>query len=383
MALPGAGLPLKGGVPGWARLLFVIVCLFGFLVGVKHLEVGIAAMGSDFVDSVVAQVASPVSGLFAGILMTVLMQSSSVSSSTIVGLVGSGLLPFPIAVPMIMGANIGTTVTNTLASLGHVRHGAEFRLAMAAATMHDFFNILAVALLFPLELATGVISRSALALADIFGGLVVPDPSGREGLLRTTIKFPVRMAESGLDALGVLGAGRGIVLLAFGLSLIFLCLAMIIRNMRRLMASRFERALNALLARGAGLGALALGVVVTVMVQSSSITTSILVPLVAAGLLSLRNAFPVTLGANLGTTITALLASLATDRPEALAIALTHTLFNVGGILIFYPIPVLRHIPLRLAERLADLAVTRKRWAFIYMAGLFVVGPLIGLIAIR
>lgn len=383
MALPGAELPLKGGVPGWARLLLVVVLLFGFLVGVKHLEVGIAAMGADFVDAVVAQVASPLSGLFAGILMTVLMQSSSVSSSTIVGLVGSGLLPFPIAVPMIMGANIGTTVTNTLASLGHVRHGAEFRRALAAATMHDFFNLLAVALLFPLELLTGFISRSALALSDLMSGVAAPDPDRGEGLLRSAIRLPVSLVESGLDVVGARGAARGILLLSIGLALIFTCLALIIRNMRRVMAARFERALNALLGRGAGLGALALGVVVTVMVQSSSITTSILIPLVAAGILSLPNAFPVTLGANLGTTITALLASLATTRPEALAIALTHTLFNVCGILIFYPIPALRHIPLRLAEMLANLAVNKKRWALIYMGGLFVVGPLVGLIAIR
>lgn len=384
MALPGAELPLKRSFPAWLRLLLTFAFLYVFLVGVKHLEVGIASMGSEFTDSVVAQVASPVSGLFAGLLMTVLMQSSSVSSSTIVGLVGSGILPFSVAVPMIMGANIGTTVTNTLASLGHIRHGAEFRRAMSAATMHDFFNILAVAVLFPIELATRLISSSAQWLAEMMAGATGPsDPALGEGFLRAAILLPVSAVESGLDGLGLHGVGRGVSLLVVGLALVFLSLTMVIRNMRRVMAARFERALNALLARGAGLGAIALGVVVTVMVQSSSITTSILVPMVAAGILSLPNAFPVTLGANLGTTITAILASLASGRPEALAIAFTHTLFNVGGILLIYPIPAVRRIPLRLADLLAGLATERKRWALIYLAGVFIVGPLIGLFAIR
>ena len=235
MALPGAELPLKRPFPAWLRLIAVLGFLYVFLVGIKHLEVGIASMGSEFVDSVVAQVASPVSGLFAGILMTVLMQSSSVSSSTIVGLVGSGFLPFPLAVPMIMGANIGTTVTNTIASLGHMRHGAEFRRAMAAATMHDFFNVLAVVVLFPIEITTRVISSSALWLTDRLGELAgPPDPALEDGWLRAAIRVPVAAVEGGLEDLGIRGPGLGVLLLALGLGLIFLSLAMIIRKLTQI-----------------------------------------------------------------------------------------------------------------------------------------------------
>src|SRR5690606_17873309 len=116
--------------------------LYGFLVGVKALETGINAFGSDVAEGIFDNVTHPVAGLFAGILATVLVQSSSVSTATIVGLVGSGALPLATAVPMVMGANIGTTVTNTLVSLGHVRQGPEFRRAFAGATVHDFFNLL-------------------------------------------------------------------------------------------------------------------------------------------------------------------------------------------------------------------------------------------------
>ena len=106
---------------------------------------------------------------------------------------------------------------------------------------------------------------------------------------------------------------------------------------------------------------IAIGIVITVLVMSSSITTSILVPMVAAGVLSTRNAYPITLGANIGTTATALIASLAVVRPEGLVIALVHTLFNVCGILLLYPVPMLRNIPIRLAERTAAAAARRAR----------------------
>lgn len=128
---------------------------------------------------------------------------------------------------------------------------------------------------------------------------------------------------------------------------------------------------------------MAIGVVITISVQSSSITTSVLVPMIAAGVITLQNAYPVTLGANLGTTVTALLASLATDRPEGLVIALVHTLFNISGILLFYPIPKLRDLPIRAAEALSVIAERRKSLVLIYVFGLFVLLPFIGVLVLR
>ena len=90
--------------------------------------------------------------------------------------------------------------------------------------------------------------------------------------------------------------------------------------MRKLVADRVEKSVNTVLGKGSGSVAMLLGLVITIAVQSSSITTSILIPLTAAGVLSLRNAYPVTLGANVGTTVTALLAALAASVPEALTV---------------------------------------------------------------
>ncbi|MGI8791920.1 MAG: Na/Pi symporter, partial [Acidimicrobiales bacterium] len=282
--------------------------------------------------------------------------------------------------PMIMGANIGTTVTNTLASLGHLRRPNEFRPAFAAATVHDFFNIISVAVLLPLELATGVLSSTAHWLTERLvgtGGATYKSP------IKQAVKTPVGWIEDGFDRLGVGGNVLGIFLLIVGLALIFLALGFITKNMRVLIADRVERSLNTMLSKGAGLPAIALGIVITVAVQSSSITTSIMIPLAAAGVLSLRNAYPVTLGANVGTTISALLASLATNRPEALTVALVHTLFNLAGIALLYPIPALRNVPIKLAERVADIASRRRSAVLGYVLLLFIAVPAVGVAVLR
>ncbi len=372
-----------GGVPRWLRPILVLGFLYLFLVGVKGLETGIKVFGVDAAERIFGYVSSPVAGLFAGILATVLVQSSSVTTSTIVGLVGSGSLSVAAAVPMIMGANIGTTVTNTLASLGHVRRGAEFKRAFAGATVHDFFNVFAVVVFLPLELATGFLSKSATAVSSLLAGSGSVAAAPGKSPIKAAIKAPVALIEGSLTDLGLHRGWVGSLLLALALVSIFVALVFVTRNMRVLMAGRMEAGFNAVLGRGAGLGAMILGVVVTVAVQSSSITTSILVPLLGAGVITLENAYPVTLGANLGTTVTALLASLAADRPEALTIALTHTLFNVFGILAFYPVPLVRRLPLRAARALAEVATRRKRVVLAYLVAVFVVLPLVGIVVFR
>ncbi|MCB0993676.1 MAG: Na/Pi symporter, partial [Acidimicrobiales bacterium] len=337
-------------------------------------------LGADLQEDLFNSVSNPLAGVFVGVLGTVLVQSSSVSTSTIVGLVATGVIGVDDAVPMVMGANIGTTVTNTLASLGHVRQGREFERAFAAATVHDFFNVICVAVLLPIELLTGFLSSTAEWISEQLLG-----SSGAEydSPIKQWVKHPVGWASDAYDGLGASGNLLGVLLILTGLVCIFLALGFITKNMRALIADRLERTLNAVLSRGGGLVAMIVGLLVTVAVQSSSITTSILVPLAGAGVLSLQNAYPVTLGANVGTTITALLASLATGKPDSLTVALAHTLFNVFGILLLYPVPALRNIPITLAQRLAAVAVRRRSIVVAYIVGVFLVVPLLGVAILR
>ena len=157
--------------------------------------------------------------------------------------------------------------------------------------------------------------------------------------------------------MGTEGTLQGVLLVLTGLVIILIALSLITSNMRSLVADRVERSVNAILGKGGGAIAILLGMVITIAVQSSSITTSILIPMAGAGVLSLRNIYPVTLGANVGTTITALLAALAASDPDALTVALAHTTFNIAGIFLLFVIPVARQLPIRAAEKLADMAV--------------------------
>ena len=380
MAETTSASPQRREVPTIVRGLVVVILLYFFLTGVELLSGGFKTLGKDFVDGLFQGVSNPIGGLFVGLLATVLVQSSSVSTSVIVGLVASSVVGIDDAVPMIMGANIGTTVTNILASLGYLRRGDDFRRAFAAATVHDIFNLLAVAVLLPLELLTGYLSGVAGWITDLVIGT---SGASFKSPLKAAVKMPAGWIKDLLSELGTHGDLKGALMIVIGLVFIFLALAFVTRNMRLLVADRVEAAINRTLGAGSGLVAIVLGMIITVAVQSSSITTSVLVPLAAAGVLSLENVYPVTLGANVGTTVTALLASLATGSPAAVTVALVHTLFNVTGIALFYPVRSLRALPIRLATGLARIGAERRTWAVTYVLAMFLVIPLLGVMILR
>ena len=359
-------------MPGWVRFVLVVGLLYLFLVGVRLLEGGIKGVSGGAQESLFDGITNPLAALAVGILATVLVQSSSVTTSTIVALVAAGSLPFETAIPMIMGANIGTTVTNTLVSLGHARRSSEFRLAFTAATMHDFFNVLAVAIVLPLELAFGVLSKPALAIAEALAGSVGGGTFNSP--IKGAVQWGASQIEQVLELLTSSPRAVGVLALIVGLLIIFFSLIYITRNMKVLVAARIEASLNAALARSGVVG-MGVGVIITVAVQSSSITTSILIPLVASGLLLVNNAYPITLGANVGTTITALLAAFAAGTVNGLAIAFVHLGFNLLGILILYPIPAIRHIPVKLAGWLAGIAMHHKWIAIAYVSVFFIALP--------
>ena len=369
----------RQSLPGPVRALLVVGLLYLFLIGVKLLEGGIKGLGSDFTDALFQGVSNPVAGLLVGVLATVLVQSSSVTTATIVGLVGTGVVTVEHAVPMIMGANIGTTVTNTIVSLAHMRQSEEFRRAFTAATMHDFFNLIAVTVLLPLEVLTNVLSNTARTITKAIAG----DVGGGEfnSPIKGAVKWGGQQIEGLFEWIGNEKAAA-VVFLVIGIALIFLTLTFITKNMRVLVAARIERSLNAALAKSGTVG-IVVGALVTIAVQSSSITTSILIPLVASGILLVRNAYPITLGANIGTTVTALIAALGIGEIDGLIIAVTHTVFNTVGILLIYPWPKIRYVPVNLAEKLADVALRRKSLALGYTFIMFVVIPLAGILVLR
>jgi len=360
-----------------ARLILFLLLLYVFLAAVELLGVSVKTVGKDTAESLFSGLANPFAGLAVGVLATVLWQSSSATTSIVVVMVGSGELSLEYAVPVVMGANIGTSITNTLVSLGHLRRDAEFQRAFSGATVHDMFNLLTVLILFPLELGTGFLQNTARWLVAVLpvGGAGVQFKSP----IKTAVKLPAEWIHSGLeDALGLDGVPLAVVLVALALVMLFGALLLITRNMRALMADRIEQWLNRVLRRSGLLG-LAIGAVITAAVQSSSITTSLLVPMFGAGVLTLEAGFPIMLGANIGTTVTALLAATVTG-PAGLTIAVVHLLFNLSGTLLFFPIKFMRRIPIFLSEKLAEAATRNRVWVLVYIVGVFVVVPLLGIL---
>ena len=351
--------------------LVLAAALYVLLVAVGVVGKGfrLAFGGAEGIETLFEFATNPFIGLVLGILATALIQSSSTVTSVIVGLVAGGM-PIAMAIPMLMGANVGTTVTNTLVSFGHIKRPAEFRKAFAAATIHDFFNLLSIVIFLPLELAFGLLEKLSGAATHIVESIGAVDVGGT-GIFKSVIGAGTRFVESLTVSLSDVWAGS--ILIVGGIVLILLSIMYLGNALKTVFVGRARRILQAAVARGPVTG-ICSGTLVTVLVQSSSTTTSIIVPLAGSGVIGLRHAYPFTLGANIGTTVTALLAATAiTGATHAVAhqIAIAHFLYNLLGVIVIYSIPWLREIPIAGAEWIARLGSERKSLAVAYILSVF------------
>uniref|UniRef100_A0A9J8AMM7 Sodium-dependent phosphate transport protein 2B n=1 Tax=Cyprinus carpio carpio TaxID=630221 RepID=A0A9J8AMM7_CYPCA len=426
-------------------LLYVFVCSLDILSSAFQL-VGGKAAGDIFQDNAV--LSNPVAGLVIGVLVTVLVQSSSTSSSIVVSMVSSGLLEVKSAVPIIMGANIGTSVTNTIVAVMQAGDRNEFRRAFAGATVHDFFNWLSVLVLLPLEVASGYLYRLTKLIIDSFNiqtgadapdllkvitepltkniieldtsvirDIATGDPAARnKSLVKIwckTEKITVRMCKlvnkcstptnsdkhrvymyiqiqicthmfvyANLPDLAV-----GLILLALSLLALCTCLILIVKLLNSMLKGQVAVVIKKVLntdfpfpfAWVTGYIAILVGAGMTFIVQSSSVFTSAITPLVGIGVISLERAYPLTLGSNIGTTTTAILAALASPGEtlaNSLQISLCHFFFNISGILLWYPIPFTR-IPIRLAKALGNRTAKYRWFAALYLILIFLLFPLL------
>ena len=346
-----------------ATLVYLLISSVGMIgAGFKGATKGQASELFQFATN-------PFMGLIIGILATAMIQSSSTVTSIIVGLVAGGL-PVEMAVPMIMGANIGTTITNTIVSLGHVRKKKEFRRAFASATVHDFFNVMAVAIFLPIEILFHPLEK----IGGYFAGLLV----GGENVSVKGFNFIKPATKPVIDFFADTSAiisenAQYIILIIFGIAIIFLAITLIGKLLKKLMVGRAKAIMHNAIGKGPVAGIFS-GAVITVLVQSSSTTTSLMVPLAGTGVFRLKQIYPFTLGANIGTTITALLAATAISGDSAvfaLQIALVHLIYNSSAVLLIYGVKNLRKIPIRGALWIARVATERKTLALLYILGVF------------
>ncbi|MBU4189741.1 MAG: Na/Pi symporter [Candidatus Thermoplasmatota archaeon] len=179
----------------------------------------------------------------------------------------------------------------------------------------------------------------------------------------------------------------GIFVIVLAFLLLFLSLKVIVDGMRRFASEKADTLVNKYLFKSAPIAFL-LGMGLTAFIQSSSISTSLIIPFAGAGILTVEKAFPYTMGTNVGTTVTAILASLAsitvdpsgTIMTAGVTIAFVHLMFNLTGICIVYPI---RKIPIMLSKKLAEIAAEKKRIAIFYVVITFYIIPILYIVLKR
>lgn len=345
------------------KILLLIGVLYLFLLSIELIGSSFKLFGKDFASQLIVSTSNPFLGLIIGILATSIIQSSSTTTSILVTLVGAGALSIDNAVPIVMGANIGTTVTNTLVSLTHIGRKDEYEKALAGATVHDFFNLLAVIILFPIQMATGFLSKSAIFMSNLFqnaGGLKFASP----------IKIIVKpIANLVIDLCGK----SGVIVLIVALIFLFIALRYLVKLLKSIFLVRLEAFFDKYIFKTVT-RSLLFGLILTTFVQSSSVTTSLVIPLIAAEILKLEQVFPYMLGANVGTTITAMLAAMSTGEVSAITVAFTHLLFNISGIAILLP---LKKIPIFLARLLARLSMKNRLIPIAYVLVTFFLLPFV------
>ncbi|XP_031797724.1 sodium-dependent phosphate transport protein 2B-like [Sarcophilus harrisii] len=437
-------------------LLYLFVCSLDILSSAFQLVGGKAAGMLFYGGSIIY---NPIAGLMIGVLVTVMVQSSSTSTSIIVSMVSSSLLSVRAAIPIIMGANIGTSVTNTMVALMQAGDRDNFRRAFAGATVHDFFNWLSVLVLLPMEVVTGYLLSITRVIIDYFhinSGEDAPEllkvltkpltkliiqldkkvifeiAAGNEAakikslvkiwcktsknvslsnitvafrencssptlcwtegnltwtLHNITYKENIEKCKHLFVNVHLSDSGIGLILLSLSLLVLCTCLILIVKILNSMLKGRVAAVIKRTINTDfpfpftwlAGYLAILVGAGLTLIVQSSSVFTSTITPLVGIGVISLERAYPLTLGANLGTTTTAILAALASPGStleDSLQIALCHFFFNLSGVLLWYPVPFMR-LPIRFARGLGNITATYRWFAMFYMIVCFIALPLV------
>ena len=259
---------------------FTVTVLGGlaiFVYGMGLMSEGLTQVAGDRMKAILAYVTrNRVAAILAGGIVTMIIQSSSATSVMTVGFVNAGLLSLQQAIGVIFGANIGTTVTGQLVSFD----------------LDDIALPAVVAGVAGLMVSRRAVTRGAWKTALGFGFLFFG-----MGLMSNELKAVAKLPE----------------FMSF--------------------FSKFDCSPSAsgFLPMANVLGAIAVGTVCTMVVQSSSATIGITIALASSGLINVWTAVPIVLGDNIGTTITAALASIGTNA-NARRTALAHVLFNLIGV---------------------------------------------------
>jgi solute carrier family 34 (sodium-dependent phosphate cotransporter) len=358
--------------PTWRQNVKIALYLLGtlllFFFAIQLMVGSLTNLGEVMAQAFVFATSNPFNGLLIGLLVTAMLQSSSTTTALVVAFVASGSIGLDSGIPIMMGANVGTTITSSIVALGFINKKKEFKRAFAAGTYHHIFNILSVLILFPLEYYHQSLSWISEELARrIFSPVLVPASRVSKNVklgFGTIIDFLVSVFPAWLLAL-------------LALALLFISILIFRKIASKLLHTRNPEAFSRLFFKGQW-KSFGWGIITTAAIRSSTITTSVVVPIVAKKLATLKQAAPFIIGANMGTTITAMIAvTWYATTLDAIAIALAHFLFNLMGVILFLPIPFLKKIPIRLASALGRVSARYRMVGFAYLVFTFFLIPFV------
>ena len=255
-----------------ASIIWLLAGVGIFIVGMNFLSGALEKSAGEGMKRLLGRISNNrLSGVGIGAAVTAIIQSSSATSVMVIGLVNAGVMTLMQATPIIMGANIGTTITGLLVAL-----------------KNDYFNML----------------MYFLAFAGVMMGFFKKEKIKIAGLL--------------CSGLGLIFVGLEIMSSeqAFG---------------NPAVETMFQNVFSMI---DFPLLLIVVGIIFTALIQSSSAATGVVITMVGTGVLSLDLALFIILGANIGTCVTALLAS-AGANPNAKRVALIHFAFNVIGTALF------------------------------------------------
>ncbi|WP_291725792.1 Na/Pi symporter [Bernardetia sp.] len=343
------------------HILYVVFIVCLFLASIDMLMSAFRLFGREVASSIFSVSAHPFVGIFIGLLITAILQSSSTVTAMVVAAVAAGTLTIETATPIIMGANVGTTITSAVVALGHISKKKELRKAFAAASLHDFFNVLTACVLFPLEYYTHFLSDLAKIVTEL-----LPFSATSGSFIPPIISIPSNFIVSQLKNYPLL-------ILIFAIACLFLAIHLFVNLLKKRMIGKRRQKIHELFF-GNTWKSFSWGFISTAAIQSSSVTTSLVVPLVATRKVNIQKAFPFVVGANIGTTLTTLLAALFKSE-AAITIAFVHILFNLIGALLFLALPFMRRIPIILSQRLGVAAMNNRSSGLAYLLIMFFVLP--------
>lgn len=347
------------------RIFLIFSIIFLFLLAIDLMIFSLSSIGLGAARELIKVAEIPFISLFIGLLTTALIQSSSTVTSIAVAMVASGTISLNMGIFIIMGANIGTTLTSDIISLSYITSKSKFKLALSAGVVHDFFNVLTTIIIFPLEYYYKILSGSAMYITQM---LSVNNTS-----VEIAVSKPVYSITEPLT-IGIADMiGNYWVVAILGMLLLIAAIKLFSRYSYKLLIGKSKDKMKSYIFSNP-FKSFTWGVLFTGALQSSSITTSLSVPLVATRKVSLSSVFPFIMGANIGTTITALLAAIFKSE-AAISLAIAHLIFNFIGVLVFLPFWRIRNFPVRLAKEFGTLASDNRLIGFFYIILMFFLIP--------